>query len=598
VRDSQGALDRELQTRTHSQGQPVPPASAVLVPCLTVLCHPVAQRVGERAFLTGLTAGGSEALSRSEPLFSPPGSATRRPLADPFLSRAPVRLVPGAAGAAPGTLRVLCGETRTEVRIGSHQVAGEAEVTAAEIAAGVVIELARRVVLALCPADPLGAADGDRLGMVGESLAMQQLRLEVARLAPLDLPVLVRGETGSGKELIASALHTAGPRARRPFVAVNMAAIPPALAAAELFGAARGAYTGAERSREGFFGQAEGGTLFLDELGETPPEVQALLLRVLETGEIQPVGGGRLTRADVRLIAATDLALEEAVTAGRFRAPLLHRLSACQVEAPPLRRRRDDIGRLLVHFLRLELAAMGAAWPAAGAGETSPWPPAPLVARLAALDWPGNVRQLRNAARLLALSHGQPAGGPASVALTRMLDEAAAGARGDGTGRAGGMRGAEPPGGGAGGTAAVIRPDGGAGTPDGGAMPPVHAQVQGAAEAQPDGAAAPGGGSTPRPGGRARKVYRPIEEVSDEELLAALAVHRYRLQPAAAHLGVARSSLYDRLAEGSGPRTAAALGRQEIADCRARHGGNLDRMVEELRVSKSALKRRIRQLGL
>jgi two-component system nitrogen regulation response regulator GlnG len=558
------------------------------VPCLTVLCHPAAQRVGERAFLTGLAAGGTEALSRTEPPFSPPGSAVRRPLADPFLSRAPVRL---AAGPDPGAVRLLRGETRTEVRIGGRGVAGAAEITAAEIAAGVVVELARRVVLLLSLADPLGAVDTDPRGMVGESLAMQQLRREVARLAPLDLPVLVRGETGSGKELIASALHAAGPRARRPFVAVNMAAIPPALAAAELFGAARGAYTGAERAREGFFGQAAGGTLFLDELGETPPEVQAMLLRVLESGEIQPVGGGRLMRTDVRLIAATDLALEEAVAAGRFRAPLLHRLSACQVEAPPLRRRRDDIGRLLVHFLRLELEAMGAAWPGEAAGGAAPWPPAFLVAQMAALDWPGNVRQLRNAARLLALSHDQPAGGPAGAALARMLGEAAAGGRGDSAGRAGGAAAAVRPDGGTGSAAETVRPGGGTGAPAGGAMP----SIQGGVEASPDGVA---GGSPARPGGRGQRVYRRIEEVSDEELLAALAAHRYRLQPTAAHLGVARSSLYDRLGESTGLRTAAALGHQEIADCRARHGGNLDRMVEELRVSKSALKRRMRQLGL
>jgi hypothetical protein len=186
-----------------------------------------------------------------------------------------------------------------------------------------------------------------------------------------------------------------------------------------------------------------------------------------------------------------------------------------------------------------------------------------------------------------------------------MLDEAAAGERSAG---------------GSGGTPAAGRSGFAAGTPAGGAAPAVRAggdagALAGSAAGRPAGGGIPPGqagveargsgamamaGDAPSaaPGGRGRKVYRRIEEVSEEELLAALAQHRYRLQPTAASLGVARSSLYDRLADGSGPHTAAALGQQEIAECRARHGGNLDRMVEELRVSKSALKRRIKQLGL
>src|SRR5262249_13655296 len=150
-----------------------------------------------------------------------------------------------------------------------------------------------------------------------------------------------------------------GPRRDGPYLALNLGAVPPALAAAELFGAARGAFTGADRRRAGHFERAHRGTLFLDEGGEAPPEVQVLLLPALESGEIQPVGSEAPQRVDVRVVAATDADLEAAVAQGRFRAPLLHRLRGCEIRLPPLRERRDDVGRLLVSFLRRELAELG-----------------------------------------------------------------------------------------------------------------------------------------------------------------------------------------------------------------------------------------------
>src|SRR6185369_2634420 len=188
--------------------------------------------------------------------------------------------------------------------------------------------------------------------------------------------------------------------------AVNMGAIPPALAAAELFGAARGAFTGADQRRTGYFSQAHGGTLFLDEIGETPPEVQVLLLRALETGEIQPVGAEAPRRVDVRVLAATDADLEEAIAAGRFRFSLFKRQTAYEIRLPALRERREDFGQLFFSFLRQELEALGEAGRLDDPGPRGdPWLPAPLVARLAAADWPGNVRQLRNAARQIAIGN-------------------------------------------------------------------------------------------------------------------------------------------------------------------------------------------------
>src|SRR5262249_34932398 len=156
---------------------------------------------------------------------------------------------------------------------------------------------------------------------------------------------------GTGKELVARAIHESGRRRGAVCLSVNMGAIPPSLATSELFGAVRGAYTGAVRDHLGYFQRAHGGTLFLDEIGETPPEVQVMLLRVLEPGEVQRVGSPQTQKVDVRLIAATDADLERALHEGRFRAPLLHRLSGYEIYIPPLRERRDDFGRLLFHFL-------------------------------------------------------------------------------------------------------------------------------------------------------------------------------------------------------------------------------------------------------
>jgi two-component system nitrogen regulation response regulator GlnG len=235
------------------------------------------------------------------------------------------------------------------------------------------------------------------------------LRQEIARAAPSDVPVLLRGETGTGKELVARALHEHGPRREGPWVAVNMAAIPPQLAAAELFGVEKGAFTGATSRKRGYFQHAEGGTLFLDEIGETPPDVQALLLRALESGEIQRVGAAAASRIDVRVVAATDVDLEARVAEGTFRAPLLHRLAGYPIWLPPLRERREDLGLLFYHFLAEELrAAGGASRLGLSSYDAEPWIGASLVARLAIHDWPGNVRELRNAARRTVAANPGP----------------------------------------------------------------------------------------------------------------------------------------------------------------------------------------------
>ncbi len=535
--------DRQLETQSQG-GSPLPAASAV-IPGLTILAHPDPRRVGERAALNRLAAGHGERLARGEPLFSQPGQALRRPLEDVHLSRQPIELAPGAG---PGAVSLRCHGTRTSVVAGGALVTGERELAAAEIERGVVLLLANRVVLLLSPIEA-AAENLPACGLIGESPGILRLRREIQRVAPLDLSILLAGETGSGKELVARALHEAGPRRGRAFLAVNMGAVPSSLAAAELFGAARGAFTGADRARQGYFSRADGGTLFLDEIGETPAETQVMLLRVLESREIQPVGSGETRAVDVQVIAATDTRLEEAVSSGRFRAPLLHRLCGYEIRLPPLRERREDFGRLFFHFLAAELRAIGAAerlQPAAP--DCHPWMPAPLVARLAEADWPGNVRQLRNVARQLAVGCHDAAEaflGPETALLTA---------------RAGRV---EPP----------------------GESPP------------PSAAAGAVGGPSAAPAQPPRPAHRPLEEVGDDEILAALRASRWRLQKAAFRLGVARASLYDRIDGSSRFRKAGDLTRDEIAACAARCGDNLDRMAEALEVSKQGLKRRMTQLG-
>jgi transcriptional regulator with GAF, ATPase, and Fis domain len=230
-------------------------------------------------------------------------------------------------------------------------------------------------------------------GMVGRSDALAKTVALLRKVAPTDFRVLLQGESGTGKELAARALHANSPRRARPFVSLNCATLPESLLAAELFGAARGAYTGANADRAGFFVQADGGTLFLDEVGTMRPEMQESLLRVLQEGEVRPLGGSRARKVDVRVVAATNIPLDRLVAAGRFRQDLLFRLNAVTVLLPPLRERPEDIPLLAEHFLEA----------AAREGKAPRRTLAPGALRaLAGHPWPGNVRELENVIRTAA----------------------------------------------------------------------------------------------------------------------------------------------------------------------------------------------------
>jgi len=234
--------------------------------------------------------------------------------------------------------------------------------------------------------------------MVFASPAMSRLASMVARVAPRDVTVLLTGESGTGKERVAEALVGASRRADRPFVRFNCAALVADLAEAELFGHARGAFTGAVRARPGLFGEADGGTMLLDEIGELAPALQAKLLRVIQEGELRPVGEERARHVDVRVIAATHRDLEELVARGAFREDLYWRLRVVHLHVPPLRERPEDVPVLARHFLARAAERFGV---------DNLRVPEALFARLAACAWPGNVRELENAIdRMLALSEG------------------------------------------------------------------------------------------------------------------------------------------------------------------------------------------------
>jgi anaerobic nitric oxide reductase transcription regulator len=260
---------------------------------------------------------------------------------------------------------------------------------------------------------PVGAAsEKGSSELVGESDAIVRLRREVTEVAPSNLAVLITGETGVGKELVARRIHATSPRASKPLVYVNCAALPESLAESELFGHCRGAFTGAASERAGKFELADGGTIFLDEIGELPASIQPKLLRVLQDGEIQRVGSDRYHRTDVRVIAATNRDLGSAVASGRFRADLFHRISVLVVAIPPLREREGDVALLSGYFLdraqrHLGLGAVRLTEDARNA--------------LVAASWPGNVRELEHVVlRAVVRAAGGRRGEPVEVRLSHL----------------------------------------------------------------------------------------------------------------------------------------------------------------------------------
>jgi two-component system nitrogen regulation response regulator GlnG len=361
-------------------------------PALTIVWHHDLRRVGQAAPM----GPGTTEISRKTPPFDM--------VTDVALSRSPFLVVDFRDGAA-------------EIRRTSTLVAVDVEgapldsprwINAGQLTHGIIITIADSMVVCLhLLRTPV--LRGPTFGLVGGSDAIEAVRRKIAQVADLDVSTLLRGESGTGKELVAHAIAKGSGRGE-PLVDVNMTTIPPAMAPAELFGHEKGAFTGATESRPGYFVMADGGTLFLDEIGGLSLEIQQMLLRALETWDVRPIGGRRSRRVNVRVISATDTNLEEAVAQGRFSEALFERLAGFQIRLPPLRARREDIGPLLLHFLRKSLA-MTDELERLEPREPSerPWLSARNAARIAGSPFPGNIRRLRNVAGQLVISNrGRP----------------------------------------------------------------------------------------------------------------------------------------------------------------------------------------------
>ena len=487
---------------------------------LTICHHPDQRRVGERYRLGPSDGARPLEISRLGPEFLATDGRSGGPLADPYISRTPlVALEDGQGGVSLRRPR-----DSPPLLVDGRPIGPTETLTAEQLARGVTLELARRVVL-LLSRETGEPSDAPSYGLVGESEALRRVRGHIMRLSRLALPTLLRGESGTGKARVARAIHASSPRAHMPYVTLHLGALDPRTAAVRLFGRSH-----RPSEREACFRAADGGTLFLDGIGEATPEVQLALLRTLQTGEIQPVGGGEPCRVDVRVIAATDTNLEASVQRGSFRPALFHLLAGYEIRLPPLRHRRDDIARLLHHFLLQELKA--GTLPDLDLARILT---ASVVGKLVRYDWPGNLHELRNAARqLLALSLS---GSPCTPA--------------DAVGSL------------------------------------AHALADGGVSPALAGPRAPGG-AAPARGAR----------ISDDALIASLQGNRWAIDATARELGISKNSLYALIARCPDLTRARDLPPERIVAVHERCDGDLERMSNELRVSVRGLKLRIRELGL
>tara|TARA_R110001592_G_C13186681_1_gene751720 strand:+ start:5453 stop:7060 length:1608 start_codon:yes stop_codon:yes gene_type:complete len=532
-------IDQTLITQSPIATQ----AQNKLYPVATVLFHSDLERIGEKTFLNELQQKNSQNISRLTPEFSQPESDKSRSIGDPYISRKPLEL-----SLVNGGLKVKrSAELTGNVAINSRLLVDELFIVGNEWRNGVVISMCNRVVIFIHHAPRDNAISVNKHGLLGESSAINHLRQIINRVADLNISVLIRGETGTGKELVAQAIHSNSQRNQQAFVSVNVAAIPESLAISELFGSKKGAFTGATKDRAGYFQQADKGTLFLDEIGDAQEQVQVALLRTLETGDVTPVGSSSSVHVDVRLLAATDVDLEKSVLNEHFRSPLLQRLSGFEIRIPPLRKRREDIGRLLAHFLINELNNIGEIRHLDNTSQNiSFW--ASLFTKACLYDWPGNIRQLKNIAQQLAIYNRDAE----FLSIPDHINEL---------------------------------------------FSPQRSQTetskinllktnssQAASNNQTDSPAPP--------------LRRKPSTVPESELISALKHQRWDLKATAEHLNISRAALYKIIDNTNTVRTASDLCVDELRTAFQDTSGNLEKMVDILQVSKAALKRRMKDLDV
>ena len=489
---------------------------------LTIVTHPDLSRWGDTAMIESGCV-----VTRSTPEFVRVGDPEARGIENPHVSRRPVIEVRGTVESAE--IRYL--HEDVYVYVDGHRAGGTMLLTEERIAAGVLIEIEGYIGLLLHrrAGPPSSISD---LGIVGISPQIEELRDRLRLVASLELSVLLRGETGTGKELAAHAIHTASGRADRRMLAVNLGALEASVIASELFGHVRGAFTGASDARRGYFRDCDGGTLFLDEVGEAPAEVQRSLLRVLETGEVVPVGADRPIKTDVRVIAATDADLEADIAERDFRAPLFHRLAEYEVRLPPLRAHQLDIPLLFRHFLIGSAKSAGMSDRLNG---TRAWIPTKLIRELLQHEWPGNARELRNVVSTALLN--TPVDSDLSLGDRFERSLSLAGVRLEASGS------------------------------------------RGIAVAVP-------------------LSRRDLSTISDDELIAALEQHDWRPEPAAATLGIAKTSIYQLIRQNGTIPRSASLDEDVVVAALERAASDVAKAAKALRVPKRGLLHRMKKLGV
>lgn len=496
--------------------------------CLSIIWHPDHSRIGEQCIMVH----DSLDLARYQPLFCKPGRDGLG-LGHEGISRQATHFVRNP----DDSLTVQASASKMVLEINGAVVQGTQQLSSEQIERGAIVVLACAVVLCLHFMHCL-PRHNPVAGLIGVGSAAIKMRDQIIQVAPTNATVLLLGETGTGKEVAACAIHALSQRARQILVSVNMAALNESLAAADLFGAAKGAYTGAQNSRGGFFAQAQDATLFLDEIGNAPAVVQPMLLRVLEKGDYRPLGAQLDVQSNARIIAATDQDLYD----GGFNPALLRRLEGFTISIPPLRARREDIGLLIVHLMQT------GDLPGKGVVEL----PAPLVAQLAAYDWPGNIRQLRHVVRrlMLALSVEE------MPTLESLVES---------------------------GAARPVRAVAGADVPASSTPAPVPPQ-------EPAHESAGMAASAPR-----RSHKRPAD-LSDAEVLAALDNNDWMIQGAATELGISRPSLYKLLEQHPQIRRAEQIDADEIHRVLAEVAEDVDACAARLKTPAEGLRRRLAQL--
>lgn len=516
--------DEPTQVLPHGGSALCGDSSGATVPVAIIACHPDPNRLGEFASLDGLMQFKEQELNRHWPEFHPAGSSIGQGLSVPYVSRKPIRME------RVGAMDIMLHRQQysAPVHIDGEPLQERKLINEQDLQRGVEVCLGDHVMLWLT-CMPMPSLVHDDMGLVGISAGMHQVRERIHKVAPADEPVLIRGATGCGKELVAQALFRQSNRFNRPFVAVNIAALQPSLAVSELFGSTKGAYTGATADRKGFFQAANKGTLFLDEIGEASQEVQAMLLRALESHEVVPVGATEPNQVDVRILAATDANLEQQGD-GAFKQPLLHRLSSYQIVLPLLSERREDIPGLLRTFLQAQWQKTHPHDQLPASNE-EPLLTNDVMRQLLNAPWPGNVRQLRNVTRQMLLDAKDGQSLRLDQQLLTMLDSA----------------------------------------------PPDTAGETLVETAPP-------------------RKRRP-SQISREELAQALQENRYELQATADQLGISRASVYQLIERHPQLRHTTDFSDDELIENYHACNGDLERMMERLKVSQIGLRRRLRSMG-